>query len=31
MHQSRRSIEDFPPEFQELLKEYHRVIAGEDQ
>jgi hypothetical protein len=28
---SRRAIEDFPPEFQEFLKKYHEIIAGEDR
>jgi hypothetical protein len=31
MHQSKRAIEDFPPEFQELLKQYHKAISDEDQ
>lgn len=31
MHQSRRAIDDFPPEFQDLLKQYHKVISDEDQ
>ena len=31
IYHDEKSIEDFPPEFQELLKQYHKVIAEEDK
>jgi hypothetical protein len=31
IYHDEKAIEDFPPEFQELLKQYHKVIAEEDK